>query len=113
MIIMRSVVAYDKKTVNSTSITHNLVDIPGWLLGTSLSLSKWNVRLNTVTTPVNINDQDYPIRIHHTFSPANRITDIHLYRMAGGHELYINLVMPDKTCTLFDMKVEFVERADE
>ncbi len=109
MLTMKSVFAADKRTIGVASVNTNLSNVPGWIEGTSLALSEWNIRLDTPTGSVDLTNLSYPIQVHHDFGSLNRVTKIYMYRSVGAHELYIDITPITSDCIIFDLRIEFIE----
>lgn len=112
MLVMRSVIALDKKTIGLNSMVTNLNDAPGWLEGESLMLSKWNVDLILPQGTVSLTNLEYPIEVHHTFNTTTSITNIKLFRTVGAEELYFQLTPQNIVGDVLDMRLEFIEQSD-
>lgn len=109
MIILRSIIAIDKKTIDLDQLQSNLNEVPGWLVGSSLPLSKWNVSISTTSDIYELGEFDYPVKVHYEFPSPKNITIIKLYRTIGTNELYFELRPVANSGTIFDIKIEFKE----
>ena len=112
MLVMRSVVAMDKKVIALRSTSTNINEVPAWIQGNTLSLSKWNVTLMTPQGNEELVDLSYPIEVHHTLNQHTSITTIRLFRSVGAEELYFELNPQIVSGDVLDMKIEFIEQGD-
>lgn len=108
-IVLRTIIAVDKRTIATSQVTSNLSEVPGWLAGSSMSLSPWSVELSTPSGSVDLGEADYPIEVHHEFGESTAVTAVRLSRTLGAEELYVEVRPVSVSGTLFDMRVEFRE----
>jgi hypothetical protein len=113
MIVLRTVFACDRRTLGLISMTNNLKDVPSWLAGNSLSLSKWNVEIRYSSTETEIiTNLSYPIEIHWESPTSVDLNRIRLYREVGPNELYFDIQPSAAYGSKFDFYIEFVEKSD-
>ena len=110
MLIMRSIIVVDKKTINLVNTSTNLNEVPSWLQGNTLTLFRWNVDLILPQSTVHLTNLSYPIEIHHEFTVSTSITNIRLFRSIGAEELYIQLTPQSVVGDVLDLRVEFLEQ---
>lgn len=112
MLIMRSVIALDKKTIALSNTSTNINEVPGWIEGESLSLSKWNVDLILPQDTIHLTNLAYPIEVHHEFTSTTSITNIRLFRTVGTEELFFQLTPQTVQGDILDLRIEFMEQND-
>jgi len=113
MLLMRAVISFDLKMVSSSATTTNLSNVPGWIQGSTLDVGKWSIDIEHTQGTQTFTDLDYPIIIHHDFVTPIYVSKIKAYRMIGTNELYIQMTPGITECTILDLKIEFVEQADQ
>jgi len=113
MIVLRSTIACDRRTIGVSSVTHNLNDVPGWLAGNSISMSKWNMDItHSNGTVVSLTNLSYPIEVHQDIGYDVDLNTIKIYRRIGSETLYFEITPLSAYGSRFDIFIEFREKSE-
>lgn len=114
MIVLKAMVAGDKRSLSVSLLGDNLAEVPMWISGNSLPVGQWSLDLEladgSTDTATNL---QYPVEYHKDYGTETRIDKIKLYRTIGSNELYFELGLGSNSCQEFDFFFVFEEVADE
>jgi len=113
MIYLRSIMACDRRTTAISIMTNNLDEVPNWIAGNSLSLSKWSIDITHIEDTITLTNLSYPVNIHIDTGSIVTLQNIKLYRMVGNEELYFDITPTESTGQIFDFHFEFIEKSDQ
>lgn len=114
MIILKAMVAGDKRALTLKLLDNNLTEVPEWISGTSVSVELWTLDIEKSDgTTDTITNLTYPIEYHQSYASSTRITKLKLRRNIGTHELYFELEVGSNSCLDFDFFFVFESRTDE
>jgi len=113
MIYLRGVLACNRRTITISNMTNNLNEVPSWIAGNNLQLSKWNLDITFNSTSIHsLTNLSYPIEAHIDMGGDVRFDKIKLFRTIGTNELYFDMIPSSAYGQILDLYFEFIEKTD-